>query len=267
MPKTYELFYWPGIQGRGEFIRLALEDAGAHYVDVAREPGGMRAMQRFLQGRFGDSASPAPFAPPFLRSGKLIIAQTSAILHFLAPRLDLQPSSELARAAALQHQLTLADWVTEAHDTHHPIGVGLYYEEQKAEARRRSQEFTRDRIPKFLAYFEAALASSSGRRRYLTGARCSYADLSLFQVVEGLRYAFPTAFARASKQAPRVVELTARVAARPRLAAYLASARRLPWNEEGIFRHYPELDEPAPARQRKRPAVNAGRAKAPRVSR
>ena len=252
MPKAYELFYWPGIQGRGEFVRLALEDAGARYVDVAREPDGMRALERFLQGQLGDSASPAPFAPPFLRSGKLVIAQTAAILHYLAPRLDLEPATESGRNAALQHQLTLADWVSEAHDTHHPIGVGLYYAEQKTEARRRSQEFTRDRIPKFLGYFEAVLAGRSGRRRYLTGARCSYADLSLFQVVEGLRYAFPKAFGRASKKAPRVIELAARVAARPRLAAYLASARRLPWNEEGIFRHYPELDEPAFARQRKR---------------
>ena len=242
MPKrsnTYELYYWPGIQGRGEFIRLALEDAGARYVDVAREPGGMRALERMLKAPEA-SASAVPFAPPFLRSGKLLIAQTSAILHYLGPRLGLAPATAAGSLAALQYQLTLADWVSEAHDTHHPIGVSLYYEDQKAEAKRRSQDFREERIPKFLSYFERVLAH--GGKRYLTGARCSYVDLSLFQVVEGLRYAFPNALARAARKAPRVREHHDRIAARPNLAAYLASPRRLPFNEQGIFRSYPELD-------------------------
>lgn len=240
----YELYYWPTIQGRGEFVRLALEDAGAGYIDVAREPGGMRAMQQFLRGEVSPSTSPAPFAPPFLRSGKLVIGQTAAILHYLAPRLGLEPSTEAGRLAALQHQLTLADWVVEAHDTHHPIAVDEYYAEQKSEAKRRSQSFYSARIPKFLAYFEAQLSRSRGRQSYLLGARCSYPDLSLFQVVEGLRYAFPNAFARAARKSPRVIALAQRVAERPKLAAYLASPRRIAFNEDGIFRHYPELDSP-----------------------
>jgi glutathione S-transferase len=261
MAKTrseYELFYWPEIQGRGEFVRLALEDAQAPYRDVAREPGGMKALQALLRAA-GTASAPAPFAPPFLRHRKLLIAQTAAILHYLGPRLQLEPATEAGRFAALQYQLTIADWVVEAHDTHHPIGVGLYYKDQKREALRRSQDFRSERLPKFLGYFEAALEAGNGNgngngkgRKYLTGARCSYADLSLFQLVSGLRFAFPRALARAAKRAPRVVELAERIAERPNIAAYLASPRRIAWNEYGIFRHYPELDtQPmAPARRR-----------------
>jgi glutathione S-transferase len=244
MPKRsniYELYYWPGLQGRGEFIRLALEDAGARYVDVAREPGGMRALESLLKGTDA-RASALPFAPPFLRSGKLLIAQTAAILHYLGPRLGLSPATEAGSLAALQYQLTLTDWIAEAHDVHHPIGVSLYYEDQKPEALRRSQDFREQRIPKFLRYFEHVLSGGAKRTRYLIGARCSYVDLSLFQVVEGLRYAFPNTFARAARKAPLVLAHHDRIAARPNLAAYVASPRRLPFNEQGIFRHYPELD-------------------------
>jgi len=237
----YELFYWPGIQGRGEFVRLAFEDAATPYVDVAREPGGIKALEKLLRER-GTPAAPAPFAPPFLRHRKLLIAQTSAILHYLGPRLGLVPATEAGRLAALQHQLTIADWVAEAHDTHHPLGVSFYYEDQRPEALRRSTDFRSARLPKFLGYFEGVLAAHP-RRGYLTGARVSYADLSLFQVVSGLRYAFPRAFARAARKAPRVVELAERVAQRPNIAAYLKSPRRLEFNEQGIFRNYPELDE------------------------
>ena len=246
MPKRqspYELFYWPGIQGRGEFVRLALEDAGAAYRDVAREPGGMQAMQALLSA----AGTPAPFAPPFLRDRKLLIAQTSAILHYLGPRLGLEPATEAGRYAALQYQLTIADWAAEAHDTHHPIAVSLYYKDQKREALRRSQSFCSERLPKFLGYFEAALQANK-RGKYLLGARCSYADLSLFQMVAGLRYAFPRALARAARKAPRVIELADRITERPNIAAYLASPRRLAFNENGLFRRYPELDEPAAKR-------------------
>lgn len=243
----YELYYWPEIQGRGEFVRLALEDAGAAYRDVAREPGGMKTMQRLMQ-EAGTPAAPAPFAPPFLRHRKLLIAQTSAILHYLGPRLELVPATDAGRFAALQYQLTIADWVSEIHDTHHPIGSGLYYKDQKREALRRSQDFRDARLPKFLSYFESALQS----RKYLTGARVSYADLSLFQVVSGLRYAFPRSFARASRKAPRVVELAERISDRPRIVAYLASPRRIAWNENGIFRYYPELDETEAAKSRRK---------------
>jgi glutathione S-transferase len=250
----YELFYWPSIQGRGEFIRLAFEEAAAPYRDVARESGGMQAMLALLRAA-GTPNAPAPFAPPFLRHRKLLIAQTSAILHYLGPRLSLVPATESGRFAALQYQLTIADWVGEAHDTHHPIGVGLYYKDQKREALRRSQAFGRERLPKFLDYFETALQSGTqaGKARpYLCGARCSYADLSLFQMVAGLRYAFPRTFARAARKAPRVIELAGRISERPRIAAYLASPKRLAWNEDGLFRHYPELDEPAPTRPGRR---------------
>lgn len=238
----FELFYWPGIQGRGEFVRLAFEDSATPYVDVAREPGGMKALEKLLR----EAGKPAPFAPPFLRHRKVLVAQTSAILHYLGPRLGLVPASEAGRLAALQHQLTIADWVVEAHDIHHPVGVGLYYEDQKPESVRRSAEFRSERLPKFLGYFERALSG----QRYLTGARVSYADLSLFQAVSGLRYALPRAFARAARKAPHVVELAERIAQRPNIAAYLKSPRRLAFNEQGIFRHYPELDEPATRRRK-----------------
>lgn len=238
--QQYELYYWPGIQGRGEFVRLALEDAGAPYRDVAREPGGVQVLQRLLR-EAGAPSAPTPFAPPFLRHRKLLIAQTAAILHYLGPRLQLEPANEAGRFAALQHQLTIADWAGEAHDTHHPIAVSLYYKEQKREALRRAEHFRAERLPKFLSHFESLL--SAGRKQhYLTGARCSYADLSLFQMVAGLRYAFPRAFGRVARKAPRVVELADRVSERPRIAAYLASPRRLPWNELGLFRCYAELD-------------------------
>jgi glutathione S-transferase len=235
---TYELYYWPEIQGRGEFIRLAFEDAGAPYRDVAREPDGMKLMMSLM--RSGGSAHP-PFAPPFLKDGARLIAQTSAILHHLGPRLHIAPDDEDLRAWALQVQLTIADLVLEAHDTHHPLGGDLYYEDQKPEARRRSEGFRASRIPKFLGWLEAILANNP-HGAFLVGEAHSYCDLSLFQVVEGLRYAFPEAAARALKLAPRVVEAHDRVAERPRIKAYLASERRIPFNEDGIFRRYPELD-------------------------
>jgi glutathione S-transferase len=236
----YELYYWPEIQGRGEFIRLALEDAGADYVDVARVPqSGMAAMMRFLEGR---SAQRPPFAPPFLKAGKLVIAQTANILLFLGPQLRLVPKDEASRIWANQLQLTIADWVAEVHDTHHPISGGLYYEDQKREARRRAGDFTSERLPKFLAYFEKVLKNNSKGSDYLLGKTISYADLSLFQMVAGLRYALPRAMAQLERKCPRVVALHDRVSARPRLGAYLSSPRRLPFNQQGIFRHYPELD-------------------------
>jgi len=238
---AYELFYWPGIQGRGEFVRLALEEAGADYVDVARTPGGMREMMKLLRPEGGLRL--APFAPPFLRSGDLVIAQTANILAWLAPRHGLVPRDEASRVAALQIQLTIADAVQEAHETHHPIDVALYYEDQKREAVKRAAGFTRARIPKFLGWLEAAIVSSRGP--WLLGADFSYADLSAFQLVEGLSYAFPNAMKRVSRTIPRLRELRTRVAERPRIAAYLASHRRTPFNEDGIFRHYPALERVA----------------------
>jgi glutathione S-transferase len=240
----YELYYWPEIPGRGEFVRLALEAGGADYVDVARQPkgsgGGTKAMMALLAD---ESLAIAPFAPPFLKAGDLVIAQTALILQFLGPRLKLVPDDEESRIAAQQLMLTIADVLVEAHDAHHPIGASLYYEDQKPEAARRAQLFLSERIPKFLSYFERALANntqSKGER--FVGQALSYVDLAMFQLLGGLDYAFPKAMAARNQDIPHLRALERRVAAEPRIAAYLASERRLPFNQQGIFRHYPELD-------------------------
>ncbi len=235
---AYELYYWPSIQGRGEFIRLALEDAGAKYIDVARTKGGMDTMHRFLESA---SVKRPPYAPPCLKSGKLVIAQTSNILLYLGPQLRLAPASEADRLWAHQLQLTIADLVEEVSEVHHPIAGMLYYEQQKREAKRRAEDFRKRRIPKYLGYFEKAIRRN-GNSGYAVGGRATYVDLSLFQIIEGLRYAFPRAMKRHERKLERLAALRDKIAARPRLASYLASARRIPFNEMGIFRHYPELD-------------------------
>ena len=229
---AYELYYWPDIQGRGEFVRLALEEAGAEYVDVARRRGGVAAMQRLMNGA---AVAQQPFAPPFLKDGDVLIAQTANILLYLGPRLGLAPKNEARRLRLHQLQLTLADWLVEVHDCHHPLGVDFFYEQQKKEARRRAADFRKERLPKFLDYFEGALESDSP-------APITYVHLSLFQMVEGLRYAFPRTMLRVGRNYPLLRKNHERIAARPRLAEYLASARRIPFNRQGIFRHYPELD-------------------------
>jgi glutathione S-transferase len=235
----YELYYWAGIQGRGEFVRLALEEAAAEYVDVARQPGGEAAMQRLLAGQ---AAGCLPFAPPFLKAEDLVIGQTANILLYLGARHGLAPADEAGRLWAHQLQLTVADFVDEAHDTHHPIASSLYYEDQRREARARAADFVKARMPKYLGYFERVLERNKAGARHLVGAALTYPDLSLFQIVVGLRYAFPRAMARLEPKHPRVVGLHDRVASRPRIAAYLASDRRIPFNQYGIFRHYPELN-------------------------
>jgi glutathione S-transferase len=239
---SYDLYYWPDIQGRGEFIRLALEDAGAPYVDIARvegPDGGVEAVTRMM--RRSDLARP-PFAPPFLRDGERIIGQTAAILIYLGLRLGLAPDDLEDRLWVHQIQLTLADLVVEAHDSHHPLGSGLYYRDQKPEALRRAEGFRSERIPRFLAWAEAILGRNPAGSGWLVGSELTYVDLSLYQVVEGLTYAFPIAMGRALEQAPKVAEVRRRVPDRPRIRAYLASERRIPFNDEGIFRRYPELD-------------------------
>ena len=235
---AYELYYWPTIQGRGEFVRLALEEAGADYVDVARLAGGVAAMQRLM----AEASAHLPFAPPFLKDGDALIAQTANILFYLGRRHGLTPREETARLWVHQLQLTIADAVDEAHDTHHPIASSLYYEDQKTEAARRTADFIASRIPKYLGYFERVLERNPQGPHHLAGRRVSYCDLSLFQLVAGLRYAFPHAMARLELRYPHVGALHDRIAARPRVAAYLQSARRIAFNEQGIFRHYPELD-------------------------
>ncbi len=239
----YELYYWPSIQGRGEFVRLALEEAGADYVDVARLSGkgkGVAAMMRMMES---DDSKRPPFAPPFLRAGDLVIAQTANILLYLGPRLGLVPRSESSRLWAHQLQLTVTDFVAEVHDTHHPISGGLYYHQQKEEARRYTSHFIDERIPKFLDYFESVLDANSMGKGWMIGRSLTYIDLSMFQLIAGLRYAFPKAMRRLERGYPGLVSLNERVAARPNIAAYLSSPRRIAFNEDGIFRHYSELDK------------------------
>jgi glutathione S-transferase len=236
---AYELYYWAGIQGRGEFVRLALEDAGAEYVDVARKPGGESAMSRLLSGQ--DVERPA-FAPPFLKAGELLIGQTANILLYLGAHHGLAPADEPGRLWAHQLQLTIADFVDEIHDTHHPIASGLYYEDQREEARARAADFVKSRAPKYLGYFERVLECNKAGAQHLVGGELTYPDLSLFQIVAGMRYAFPQTMTRFERQYPRVVAVHDHVASLPRIAAYLASERRIPFNQHGVFRHYPELD-------------------------
>lgn len=231
----YELYYWPEIQGRGEYIRLALEETQAPYVDVARGPGGASAMMRIME----EGTTP-PFAPPFLKAGKLVIGQTANILLYLGSRLGLAPETEAGRLWVHQLQLTVTDFVLEVHDTHHPLGPSLYYEDQKAPARKRTGEFWNERVPKYLGYFEDILKRSSGS--YLAGRKLTYIDLSLFQIVEGMRYAFPKRMKAFEGDIPGLIDLRDRVAARPNIKAYLESDRRIPFNESGIFRCYKELD-------------------------
>jgi glutathione S-transferase len=240
---TYELYYWPGIQGRGEYVRLAFEEAGVEYVDIALVPdaegGGVPAIERYLHG---DDVARPPFAPPFLKVGRQLIGQTANILLYLGGRLGLAPRDEAGRLWVHQLQLTIADFIVEIHDTHHPIGGGLYYREQKAEARRRTRDFLANRLPKFLHYFERVLERNTARCPWLVGAKLTYADLSLAQVVAGLRYAFPRASRRALHPVPRLRALHDAVFARPRIKRYVASERRLAFNDDDLYRRYSELD-------------------------
>ena len=233
----YELYYWPSIQGRGEFIRLALEEAGADYVDVARRKGGVDAMTKIMQGH---GVARPPYAPPFLKAGKLIIAQTAEILFYLGPRLKLAPRDEAGRLWAHQLQLTITDLVVRIHDTHHPVSGWLYFEEQRPAARRRTKDFWRYQAPKMLGYFERVLKQNGGQCS--VGRRLTYVDLSLFQIVEGLRYAFPKRMKRFEKKIPNLVALHDRVDERPRIKAYLTSKRRIPFSQWGIYRYFKELD-------------------------
>jgi glutathione S-transferase len=238
----YELHYWPTIQGRGEFVRLTLEAAGADYVDVARGSQKGQGIAATLRRMNAPDLVHLPFAQPFLVHGKRTIGQTAAILLYLGPRLNLVGKSEASRLWTHQLQLTIADVVVEVHETHHPIATGLYYEDQKTEAIQRAKAFREQRIPKFLAWFETVLARNPAGSTHLVGARLSYADLSLFQLVEGLLYAFPKAAERALKKVPHVRALHLGLGSHRRLAAYLGSERRIAFNEDGIFRRYPELD-------------------------
>ncbi|MDR5779548.1 glutathione S-transferase family protein [Caballeronia sp. LZ065] len=242
----YELHYWDGLQGRGEFVRLALEDAGVPYIEVARESKksgyGMNAMMKILDSK---TEPHIPFAPPFLKNGDLIVPHVANILLYLGPKLDLAPPDEGLRYAAHGLQLTIADFVAEVHDTHHPLATDLYYEDQKDAAKIRTQNFLDKRVPKFMGYFERVLRQNPAGDTQMIGEQTTYVDLSMFQIVDGLHYAFPRAMKRFGEHYPRVAALHDAVLQRPNIAAYVDSDRRLPFNESGIFRHYPELDQDA----------------------
>lgn len=240
---AYQLYYWPGLQGRGEFIRLALEDSKVPYNDIGRAgKSGLAEMLKILQAK---NLPTPPFAPPFLKDGATIIPHVANILMYLAPKLGLVPKPEKTRHVANGLQLTITDIVTEIHDTHHPIATSLYYEDQKPAAKARSADFLTNRLPKYCGYFERVLTANPQGPKHSLGARLSYVDLSLFQLVAGLRHAFPRATADFAARYPHLTTLHNMVAARPNIAAYLASPRRIPFNATGIFRHYPELDQDA----------------------
>ena len=240
---VYELYYWPGIQGRAEFVRLALEQGGADYRDIALVPeeqgGGVPAMMQYLDG---PGIARPPFAPPFLKAGRRLIGQTANILLYLGPRLGLAPRGQAGSMWAHQLQLTLADFVGEIHDTHHPIGGSLYYEEQKKEAKRRTREFLVHRLPKFAGYFERVIERNPDSDRWLAGSQLTYVDLSMAHMVAGLRYAFPVAARKTLRACPRLRALQDRVFALARIKRYVASARRLDFNNDDLFRYYRELD-------------------------
>ncbi|QIO55186.1 glutathione S-transferase (plasmid) [Rhizobium leguminosarum bv. trifolii] len=239
---AYELYYWDGIQGRGEFVRLALEEAGADYIDITRQSGRGRGTGAMFEIMESENEPHIPFAPPFLKDGDLIIPHVANILFYLGPKLGLAPENEGLRYVVNGLQLTVTDFVAEVHDTHHPIDMSLYYEDQKQEAKARSAAFIRDRIPKFLGYFERVLQQNPKGPDHIVGDALTYVDLSLFQVIEGLTYAFPKAMANRKAEYPALVALHDAVAKRPNIARYLKSSRRLGFSEEGIFRHYPALD-------------------------
>jgi glutathione S-transferase len=243
---SYQLYYWPTIQGRGEFVRLLLEDTGVDYVDVARLPkeegGGVAAIFSVLKEQ-GALSPLSPLAPPILRVGDLLIAQTANILQYLAQKHGLCPTDEAGAVGANQLQLTIADFVGEIHNTHHPIATSLIYEEQKEAAEQYAKLFIEQRMPKFLGYFERVLEKNvAGESRYLVGGEHSYVDLSMFQLLEGLAYAFPQSLGKLQSKLPALSALRIRVSERPKIAAYRRSARRVAFNEDGIFRRYPELD-------------------------
>jgi glutathione S-transferase len=233
---AYRLWYWPEVQGRGEFVRLTLEAAGIEYLDCAREKGAEALIRKL-----GSLRRRKPFAPPFLELGAMVIAQVANILLYLGERHDAAPSGIADRMWLNQLQLTIADMVAEVHNVHHPVAAGDYYENQKDEAARAAAQFRAARMPKYLAHFEKAAAGDKGD--WLIDGRWTYADTSLFQLVEGLRYMFPKRMATLEADLPGLIRIHDNVADLPGIKAYLKSGRRIAFNTDGIFRYYPELDD------------------------
>lgn len=140
MPQPqYELLYHPGIPGRGEFIRLALEAARVPYTDLANEDKehGYSTVQSVCmnEGSGDEDGNPPVFAPPALRvagqgkKGKaLVIHQTPNILLYLGRRIGMVPEDEAEQLYVNQITLTALDLNNEVHDTHHPIAVMQFYE-------------------------------------------------------------------------------------------------------------------------------------------
>lgn len=246
----YELLYWPTVPGRGEHVRLAFEAANVPYNDISNDEDDIKLLLSHTSDKnYGDSINPPPFAPPLLRHGDLLISQTSNILLYLASKLDLVPSQEedpngiyFINALAL----TALDGLSnEAHDTHHPIDISLYYEDQKEEAKRRATNYTRTRLPKFLGYFERVLSGEAIQGgKWLYGGRLTYADLVLFQTVDGVTHAFPKAVGKLKKggEYNKVFALVDQVRGLENIKSYLESGRRKPYGQ-GIYRYYEELDD------------------------
>ncbi|SMY24333.1 unnamed protein product [Zymoseptoria tritici ST99CH_1A5] len=248
----YEILYHPGIPGRGEFIRLAFEVTGTPYTDIANsQKDGYATVQKTCMNTTStasEGSNPPMFAPPALRipgAGKngeaLVIAQTSNILLYLSEKLSLLPEGdENGKYFVNQLVLTALDLNNEIHDTHHPIGPSLYYEDQKDASLLKAKDVRENRIPKFLSYFERVL-KGNGDGKYLVGERVTTADVTVWQVLDGLQFAFPKEMAVRRKEFEALFKWYEGFKEEKGLKAYLGSERRLPYSQ-GVFRYYPELD-------------------------
>lgn len=192
---SYTLLYHPDIPGRGEYIRLAFEASGVPYSDPANESkeGVGQVYTCCSPDSLGEDGNPPPFAPPMLRvsgagkNGKsLLINQTPNILFYLGKELGLAGEEEADKWHVNELALTALDFSNETHDTHHPIAVMKVYEDQKEEALKKSTQFRENRIPKYFGYFERVLkGNEAGGGRYLVGGKLTYADTTLWQVLDG----------------------------------------------------------------------------------
>ena len=233
---SYQLWYWPSIPGRGEFVRLFMEAGELEYTDMAREQSA-DALVEDMHAREGIQ----PFAPPYLVDEDVTIGQTALILLYLSDKEGLGSGDLATDLKLMQLQMDIADLVEEVHSTHHPVASSQYYADQMDAAYDKAEDFRANRIPKYLIHFDNALAASGGP--FVLGEQWSHVDTSLFQVMEGLDYAFPRYMAEMQGSWPHLEALQAAVPEIEGVAAYLASENRMEFNEDGIFRHYEELDQ------------------------